>query len=266
MTGLDRVVNLGAGMPSVCRLGLATRGNASIAADDALYALERGINYWNWCGHPDGMSSAARQLGAQRNSVVLAAQVEARTAEQAAEEFERVLAELHVDYLDVATLYYVESEEEWARIVESGGGWDYLAEQKRIGRLRAIGLTTHQRPLAARWARTGRLDLLMVRYNAAHRGAERDVFPVANELRIPVVTFTALRWRALVSGAATAADCYRFCVANPSVTVTLAAPADRPELDHVLKLLDDWRAPSEQERVRIIAHGDNVRRTAGTFW
>jgi hypothetical protein len=33
----------------------------------------------------------------------------------------------------------------------------------------------------------------MVRYNAAPRGAERDVFPVTGALGLPVITYTALR-------------------------------------------------------------------------
>jgi len=40
----------------VCRLGLATRGNTHLASQDVAHAIDRGINYLNWCGHPDGMS------------------------------------------------------------------------------------------------------------------------------------------------------------------------------------------------------------------
>ena len=39
---------------------------------------------------------------------------------------------------------------------------------------------------AARMAESGFLDLVMVRYNAAHRGAEREVFPVTASLGLPV--------------------------------------------------------------------------------
>jgi hypothetical protein len=138
-----------------------------------------------------------------------------------------------------------------------------------------IGLTTHQRALAAAWAGTGKLDMLMVRCNAAHRGAETDVFPAAAQRRIPVVTFTGLRWGALLKPAPgvppgfqppDAAACYRFCVASENVAVALAAPSCRGELESCLSLLDDWRPPSPAEWSAICAHGERVRRTAGTFW
>ena len=41
--------------------------------------------------------------------------------------------------------------------------------------------------------------MLMIRYNAAHRGAESDVFPVTDALGTPVVTFTGLRWKDLMA-------------------------------------------------------------------
>src|SRR5581483_4841106 len=157
---------LGAGLPAVCRLGLATRGGSGLAARDVEWAMERGINYLNWCGHPDGLSAAMAGLGSDRSRVVIAFQFQARTRDGAAIEFDRTLARLRTDRIDVATLYYVESETEWAEVTAPGGVWDFLNEQKRAGRLGLIGLTSHQRKLAAKCAQAGKLDLLMVRYNA----------------------------------------------------------------------------------------------------
>ena len=48
---------------------------------------------------------------------------------------------------------------------------EYCRSAKRDGVVRSLGVTSHQRPLAAEMARSGLLDALMIRYNAAHRGA-----------------------------------------------------------------------------------------------
>jgi predicted aldo/keto reductase-like oxidoreductase len=272
---MERTVSLGAGLPEVCRLGLATRGNTHLQAEDVEWAVDRGINYLNWCGHPDGLSRAIARIGGARERIVVAAQFEARTAGDAEREFASMLDQLRTDYIDVLTLYYVESESEWEEIVAPDGAWNYLAEQKQRGRLKRIGLTSHQRSLAAGWAKTGKLDLLMIRYNAAHRGAEHDTFPVAQQEGIPVVTFTGLRWKALLER--TPADpagfvplsaiaWYRFCLANPAVAVALAAPGKRSELEQDMALLDDWRAPDVEAIERLREHGDRVRKHAGAFW
>jgi predicted aldo/keto reductase-like oxidoreductase len=263
-------------LPAVCRLGLATRGNTRPTCDDVWLALERGVNYWNWCGHLDGMSAAAAQLGPRRGDVVLAVQLgpDDWGRDAMRREIDAALAELRTDYLDVVTLYYVESRGDWDRIVSRGGALDALRSAKEQGTVRCIGLTSHQRPLAAEWARSGLLDLLMVRYNAAHRGAETDVFPVTDRLRLPVVAFTCLRWGGLLKptprdpeefAVPPAPEWYRFVLSHPSVSVALTAPNDRNELLANLALLRDWRPVSDVERRRLSAHGERVRATAGPF-
>jgi len=272
---MPKTALLGAGLPPVRRLGLATRGNTHLRSEDVAYAVERGINYLNWCGHTDGLSRVVAHLGSARKQVVLAAQFEARTARDAEREFSFMLEELRTDYIDVLTLYYVESETEWREILAPGGAWDYLAEEKRRGRLKLIGLTSHQRRLAAQCAESSKLDLLMIRYNAAHRGAEREVFPITQQKQIPVVTFTGLRWKALLDGTPedppgfvtpSAVDCYRFCLAQPAISVALMAPGNRAELEEDLRLLDDWRELEAAERSELSAHGERVKKHAGTFW
>jgi len=196
---IPEFARIGGGTPAVRRLGLATRGNGRLDPADVLYAIERGVNYLNWCAHRDGMSRAIRSLSpAERSRLVIAAQFSERSAGGFLRELDDFLQELGLDTIDVATFYYVESEDEWGEIAGPGGALEAARRAQVEGRIRLLGITTHQRPLAAERARQGKLDLLMIRYNAAHRGAESDVFPVTAERGTPVIAFTALRWRALL--------------------------------------------------------------------
>jgi len=68
----------------------------------------------------------------------------------------------------------------------------------------------------------------MIRYNAAHPGAERDIFPHLAKRNPNVVAYTATRWRRLLSAprgwtgpVMTAGDCYRFCLSSAHVDVVL---------------------------------------------
>lgn len=258
----------------VCRLGLATRGNTCLDAGDILQAIDRGVNYLNWCGHADGMQAAIRDLGSRRGDVSIAVQLSARRAEEAKRELDWFLDELATDYLDVVTYYYVEHESEWNEILGQDGAARAVDAAREDGRVRCIGLTSHQRPLVAQAAKSGRLDLLMVRYNAAHRGAEREVFPAATSENVPVVAFTCLRWGALLKATPddppgfvvpSACDWYRFVLCQPAVAVALMAPNGREELRENLMLLDDWRGLSPDEQTTMQAHGDRVHRYGGSF-
>lgn len=258
----------------VCRLALATRGEAQLPPESYLEALDRGVNYFNWCGYPDGLSAAVRRLGSRRGEMCLAAQFEARSAKAARRELDNLLGELGTEYLDVVTYYYVEEEAEWDEIVAPGGAAEVLEAARRDGRVRMIGLTSHQRELAARIAATGLIDLLMIRYNAAHRGAERQIFPVTMTRAMPVVAYTALRWQALLRGTPddppgfippTAAECYQFVLAHPGATVVLMAPDSEAELAEDLALLENWRGLDPERYEELQAHGDRVRKHAGSF-
>jgi aryl-alcohol dehydrogenase-like predicted oxidoreductase len=269
--------NLG---PPVCRLGLASYGRTAITPDDVLAAIDRGVNFLNWQGLAEGATggdafpAAISALGARRESVVVCAQFGARDGAAASTELRSALATLGTDYIDVLTLYYVERAGEWEELTAPGGALRYLQDARRDGMVRRIGITSHQRILAARMAESGLLDTVMIRYNAAHRGAERDIFPVTRRLGLPVIAYTALHWGALLRptpddpagfSAPRAPDWYRFVLQNPAVAATLSAPQTRAELEEDLRVLEAEGPLTDEAYSDLAAHGERVRRHAGSF-
>jgi predicted aldo/keto reductase-like oxidoreductase len=263
----------------VCRLGLASHVQTSITTDDVLHAVSRGVNFLNWSGFAEGppddeaFPAAVATLGPERDRVAVCVQFAARTAGEAAQELRSVLAAIRSDYVDVLTLYYVERAEEWTALCGPGGAVEYLRAAKADGTVRRLGVTSHRRPLAAAMARSGLLDCVMVRYNAAHRGAERDVFPVATALGLPVIAYTATRWGALLRptpddppgfAPPPAPAWYRFVLQSPAVSVVLAAPHTRAELDEDLQILSAGPL-SADEYEALARHGERVRAHAGRF-
>ncbi|MEQ9498823.1 MAG: hypothetical protein RIT81_18235 [Deltaproteobacteria bacterium] len=256
------------GLPPVAPLGLASRGNTHLTGDDVANAIERGIGYLNWCGHDDGLAAAVRNLGASaRARLIVATQLDARDADTAERELDAMLETLGTDYLDVVTAYYLESEAEWRQIQDRHGARTAIEAARSDGRVRRFGITSHQRPLARAVLDEGSIDVAMVRYNAAHRGAETEIFH--DGLATPIVAFTCTRWGALLEAtdltpAMSAPDCYRFALAHPNVSVALTAPNDRHALDTNLAVLDA-PPPTEDELEVWRRHGDRVRATAGRF-
>jgi predicted aldo/keto reductase-like oxidoreductase len=258
----------------LCRFGLANRGDGGLTAADIGLALERGVNFLNWCGSSNSLRDVIATLGPRRRELAVCVQFEARTGLEAEGELRRILQALNTDYVDVLTFYYVEEPAEWQQIAGPGGALEYCRKAQQTGQVGLLGLTTHQRPLARDVARTGLLDLLMIRYNAAHRGAETDVFPTMEELGLPVVAYTCLRWGALLQGTPDdpagfqvprATAWYRFVLQSPSVTIALMAPENRSELEEDLTVLDAAGLLSRAEYEELARHGERVRRHAGRF-
>ncbi len=133
-------------------------------------------------------------------------------------------------------------------------------------------ISCHHRPSFEAFLGEPACDAWMVRYNAAHPGAEREVFPIlpAEERARPgVVAFTATRWGSLVDPSKTpageptprASDCYRFALTHPAVDVVLAGPRDGAELDEALAAID--RGPmSDDELAWMKRVGQAVRQPA----
>jgi aryl-alcohol dehydrogenase-like predicted oxidoreductase len=172
---------------------------------------------------------------------------------------EKTLRTLGTDYLDVFHLF-------WAGRLSALGPrtFDELLRLKEEGKIRAIGTSIHDRPRAGRLAEDSPIDLFMLRYNAAHPGAERDVFPHLARRHPAVVAYTATSWRKLLRAprgwtgpVPTAGDCYRFCLTSPHVDVVLTSPANRAQLEENLRALE--RGPlSAEEMAAIRAFGAAV--------
>jgi len=153
---------------------------------------------------------------------------------------EKWLRRLGTDYLDVLQLYWLGKMSAFTGAVR-----EEMARLRQEGKVRALGVSIHDRPRAGRLAEDSILDLLMVRYNAAHPGAEQDIFPRLERRRPAVVAYTATSWRRLLRAprgwtgrVPSAGDCYRFCLTSPHVDVALCGPRNTAELRENLAALD----------------------------
>ena len=123
-----------------------------------------------------------------------------------------------------------------------------LTQLKESGKVRFVGMSCHDRKFAGRMAEDGLLDVLMVRYNAAHPGAEVDIFPHLQSHDPGVVSYTATRWTYLLrrprgwpkdGRVPTPGECYRFVLSHPSVHVCLTAPRNLRQFDEDFSALSD---------------------------
>jgi aryl-alcohol dehydrogenase-like predicted oxidoreductase len=224
---------------AVGRLGLAS----SYGADDRCVAMafDAGVNYFYWGTFRRGaFGKGLRALRPARERLVLTIQSYSRMAALVPWSLERALRALGMEYADVL-LFGLWNRPVSAAILEQG------EKLRARGLVRHLGLSTHNRLLASRLAAPGGPDVLHVRYNAIHRGAEREIFAglPARESRAGIVSFTATSWGQLLTPAKLPhgervprpADCYRFVMAHPAVDVCMAGPKNAAEFEAGIEAL-----------------------------
>ena len=264
MSSFRDAIELGQTGLRVSRLGIGSSftGDARFIEE----AVDQGVNYLYWGSlRRPAFGRAIRNVARRnRSGVVLTVQSYSRVGALVAPSVEIALRRAGVDHFDFLLLGMWNAPP-WEGIVEAA------LRLRAQGKVRHLMLSTHNRPsLEAHFRRfeagESPFDVFMLRYNAAHRGAERDVFPHLPRERPPgIIAYTATRWGHLLDPAKMppgeapppARDCYRFALGHPAVSLVLCGPANREQMQEALCALDAGPlAPDELTRMRRI--GDHV--------
>lgn len=242
----------------VSRLGLASGYSVPAAAVERAYR-EFGINYFFWSvprrtGMEEGLRSLART---DRERIVIGVQTYGRFGIRTEHSLDGALKRLGTDYADILFLG-AHGSMPFRKLL------DTAQELKHRGKVRHIGMSGHNRPFFGKLlqAESCPIDVFMIRYNAAHPGAEQDIFPHIKKGERPGITiFTATSWRRLLKpermpqGEAplSAADCYRFVLSNPNVDVCLFGPSSMEQMiEGVSALQKGPLSDAEMKRARAI--------------
>lgn len=227
---------------TVFRMGIA--GTYGIDSADIRWAADHGANYWVWGRGFGKVTDGIREvIESDRENHVVAMLGWGFFGCQVRRSVENALRQLGTDYLDVFKLGWLGRAS-----IYSKGIIDTLLKLKQERRILSIGVSIHDRKKAGRLALNSEIDLLMIRYNAKHPGAEQDIFPHLSKRNPAVVSYTALAWGQLIrplkeivmppwpgresfNGPPLSPQlCYRFVLTNPHVHVVLTGPQNRDQL------------------------------------
>jgi aryl-alcohol dehydrogenase-like predicted oxidoreductase len=257
----------------VSRIGLAS--GYGISGADVERAFERGVNYLYWSTpRRPGFGAAVRALARRhRQDMVVVVQSSARVGAMIGPSVERGLRRLGIEYADVLLLG-------WWNKVPPPRILDSALALREAGKVRHLMVSCHHRPTFAALIADPCFGAIMVRYNAAHRGAESEVFPLVEAHAEPpgVVAYTATRWgklldpRRVPQGQAVprASDCYRFVLGHPQVDMCLSGPRNSAELSGALDALE--RGPMDADelawmrQVGDAVHGARLAPSPARLW
>jgi aryl-alcohol dehydrogenase-like predicted oxidoreductase len=274
MSSISRKVKLGETGLTAGRLGISSSFGAPAAAFEM--AFERGCNYFTWGTFIKGRSSAMRTAiqniirQGSREQLILAMYTYAHSAYLTEKFLLKGLRVLKTPFADILILGFFPSRPP-QRIIEGA------LNLKRRGLVRYLGISSHNRKVFPKLLEEDIFDIFHLRYNAANRGAEQDIFPFLTADTGPevsgsvknrqpgIVSFTATRHKSLLNpkkmppgeNPPTAQDCYRFVLSNPHIHICMMGARTLSEMEQNLNLLE-MDLMSDQEMARMRKIGDYV--------
>ena len=152
-----------------------------------LCAESHGINILDcWMCDPKVRSSLGHALAGRRERWYIQGHVGSvwqngqytRTRDVALcrEAFEDLLTRLGTDYIDLGMIHFIDSEADWNAAMQ-GPFYEYMQELKACGKIRHIGLSSHNPEMALRAAHSGLVEMILFSINPAF-----DMMPPTDDL------------------------------------------------------------------------------------
>ncbi len=132
---------------------LRTRCRYAEAEAVIRWARDLGVRYFESArAYADSESYLGRALGADRGRVLLATKTHARERRAVQAHLEESLRNLRTDHLDLWYAHDLRTADDLERLAAPGGGLAAMAEARRAGRVRLLGVSGHQDPAVLRRA------------------------------------------------------------------------------------------------------------------
>jgi hypothetical protein len=153
--------------------------------DDFDFAISQGVNFIDiYSPNPDLRVNIGNALEGRRDDFIIQGHLctvwedgqylRTREVAKIMPAFEKQLQELGTGYLDIGMIHYVDSEEDYEKVF--GGEIIEIAKRlKAEGRIKHIGMSSHNPVVAAKAVETGLIDVLMFSINPAYDLQPSDV-------------------------------------------------------------------------------------------
>ncbi|MBQ4618742.1 MAG: aldo/keto reductase [Clostridia bacterium] len=153
------------------------------------YAEEKGINILDcWMSNPTVRTNIGKAIYGRREKWIIQGHigstwqngqyVRSRNIDQAKAAFEDMLDRFETDYIDLGMIHYVDAADDWNEIV-NGPFLKYVYDLKAQGRIKHIGLSTHNPEIAKLAVESGIIEMMLFSVNPAF-----DMLPVNGDAEV----------------------------------------------------------------------------------
>jgi HEAT repeat protein len=243
---------------------MSISGHYGLPVEGFVLAMEHGVNFYFWEPNYSTLTEFSSRLNPKdrRELYFLVGTFEA-DSKRIRKDVDRTLRMLHLEQISVFLLFWVQS---WDRITPEIR--ETLSKLQEEGKIGTYGLSSHSRSLLLQ-AMKQEWNPIMTRHSVAFRGAEEAVFSEARRYGKSLITFNNTCYGRLLKPldglpGLSAADCYRYTLSFPEVTMCWSAPSTVEQLCQNLEVLDSPHLSLEQKE-RMVRFGEKLYEEESTF-
>jgi uncharacterized protein len=163
-------VKLGKTGLTVSEVGFGCIPIIRLSVDNAVkvlrHAYDNGITFYDTANmYRDSEAKIGQALSPFRDKVVIATKTTRRDADGLRGNLEKSLRMLKTDYIDLYQFHQVANETEWNKIRQEGGAWEEAEKAKAEGKIRFLGITSHDLQMAVKFVQAGLFSTIQFPFN-----------------------------------------------------------------------------------------------------
>ena len=179
-------IRLGRTEMMVTKLGFGGIPIQRVSEDEAMAVVKRclelGITFLDTAnGYTTSEERIGKVISGQREGLILATKSLARTREEIESHLKLSLERLGVESIDLYQFHNVSDANTLETILAPNGLMDVVQEAKRAGRVKHIGITSHQIDTAKEAVKSDCFETIMFPFNFITREAADELLPLAKE-------------------------------------------------------------------------------------
>jgi len=255
------------------------------------YAMERGVNFLDlFASDPVLRSNIGAAIAGRRNKIIIQGHIgsawqngqylRTRDVALAKTAFEDQLVRLGTDYIDVGMIHYVDGMDDWESI-KNGPFMEYVLALKSSGKIRHIGIGSHNPDVAIAAVESGFIEAQMFAINPCYdmqpgdenlekiwaaesyahalhnqNSARKRLYELCESRGVGIDVMKAYGGGDLLSTelspfgkAFTPVQCIHYALTRPAVAAVMAGCRDTAQLDAALSYLDATAAERDYSGV-----------------
>ncbi len=233
----------------VTRLGFGGIPIQRLSESDAVKVVQKcldlGLNYFDTAnGYTTSEERIGKAVKGRRKDVIIATKTFPGTPDIIEKNLDLSLKRLQTDYIDIYQFHGVNTKEVLDKIIDPENGIYQVFEKfKKAGKIRHIGITSHQMDAAKLEVKSDKFETIMFPFNVITSEPAKELLPLCKEHDVGFIVMKPLAGGMLNN----ATICFKYLLQFHGV-VSIPGIEKLPEIEEIYKIYEGPQKMTTAER------------------